>query len=130
MFSKVWQIIIEHYTVQQRIEIVRCDHQNSLSVRAAFGTLCEIYGQHHRLIEDTIRRIVEKFETTGLVVDQPTPVSRRNAHSDENIVTVQKSVSEDPNLSIPHRGQELGLPQISTWRNLLKDLGFFLTRFN
>ena len=94
MFSKVWQIIIEHYTVQQRIEIIRCDHQNSLSVRATFRIRRQIYIQHHRHTEGTIRRIVDKFETTGSVVDQPTPVHRQNARSDENIVAVRESVSE------------------------------------
>ena len=34
-----------------------------------FRGLREIYGQHHRPTEGTIHRIVEKFETTGLVVD-------------------------------------------------------------
>ena len=39
-----------------------------------FRVLREIYGQHHRSAEGTIRRIVDKFETTGLMVYQPTPV--------------------------------------------------------
>ena len=70
---------MEHYTVQQPIEIIRCDHQNSLSVRATLRAPREIYGQHHRSTEGTVRRIVKKFETTGSMVDQPTPVRRRNA---------------------------------------------------
>ena len=67
---------------------------------------------------------------TDSVVDQPTPVRRRNARSDENVAAVRESVSEDLNLSIPRRAQELGLSQTSTWRILHKDLGLFLTRFN
>ena len=105
---------MEHNTVQQRMEIIRCDHQNSLSVQATFRARHEIYGQHHCPTEGTIRRIVEKFETTGLVMDQPTPVRRRNARSDQNIVAVRENVNEDPILSIPHRAQELGLSQTST----------------
>ena len=85
------------------MEIVRICHQNSLSVQAMFHTLREIYGQPYRPTEGTIRRSVEKFETTGLVMDQPTPVRCRNARSDKNIATVRDSVSEDPNLSIPRR---------------------------
>ena len=91
MFSKVWQIINEHYTVQQRMEIIRCDHQNSLSVQATFRVLREIYGQHHLLIEGTIHRIVEKFETTGSVMDHLASARVRNARSDENIVAVRES---------------------------------------
>ena len=83
-----------HDTVQQPIEIIRCDHQNSLPVRATFRARREIYGQHHRHTEGTSRQIVEKFETTGSMVDQPIPVRRRNARSDEDIVAVRESVSE------------------------------------
>ena len=59
------------------------------------------------------------------MVDQPTPIRRRNARSDENIVAVRESVSEDPNLSIPRRAQELRLSQNSTWRILRKASGLF-----
>ena len=94
-------------------------------VRAPFRARRQIYSQHHRPTEGTIRRIVKKFETTGLVVDQPTPVRRRNARSDENIVAVRECVSEDSNVSIPRRAQELRLSHNSTWRILRKDLGLF-----
>ena len=117
---------MEHYTVQQHIEIIRIYHQNSLSVRTTSRALCEIYGQHHHPTEGTIRRIVEKFETIGSVVDQSTSVCHRNARSDENIVAVLESVSEDSNLSIRRRAQELRLSQTSTWRQILhKDLDIF-----
>ena len=85
---------MEHYTVQQCIEIICIYHQNSLYVRATFCSRCQIHGQHHRPTEGTIRRIVEKFETNGSVVDQPTSVRRRNDRSDENIAAVRESVSE------------------------------------
>ena len=116
---------MEHHTVQQRIEIIRCDHQSSLSVRAMFRARREIYDRHHRPTEGTIRRIVDKFETTGSVTDQPTPVHRRNTRLDEDVAAVRESVSEDPNLSIACRAQELGLSRTSTWRILLKNLDLF-----
>ena len=34
----------------------------------------------------------------------------------ENIAIVSKSVAEDPNMSIPHRSQVLGLPYGVLWR--------------
>ena len=73
----------------------------------------------------SICRIVGKFETIGSVVDQPTPVCRRNARSAENIAAVRESVNDDPNLSIPRRAQELELSQTSTWRILSKNLDLF-----
>ena len=113
---------MEHYTVQQRIEIIHMYHQNSLSVRAAFRVLREIYGQHYRSTEGTIRRIVGKFET---IMDQLIPVRHRNNSSDENTVAVRESANKDPNFSIPRRAQELGLFQTSTWRILRKGLSLF-----
>ena len=119
-----------HYTVQQCIEIIRIYHQNSLSDQATFRAPCEIYGQHYRSTERPIRRIAGKYEMIGSVVDQSMPVGHRNARSDENIAAVRESVSDNPNLSIPRRAQELELSRTSTWRILRKDLGFFPTSFN
>ena len=78
----------------------------------------QIYGQHHRHTEGTSHRIVDKFETSGSVVDQTTPVRRRNDRSNENIVAVRENVSEDPNLSIHHHAQQFRLSQTTTWRIL------------
>ena len=44
------------------------------------------------------------------------------AHSTENIAIVNESVAEDPNVSIPHRSQELGLSYGTLWRILHLDL--------
>ena len=116
---------MEHYTVQQHIEMIRIYHQNSLSVRATLRALREIYGQHHCPAEGTIRRIVGKFETTSSVVDQPKSVCCRNTRSDENIAIVQESVSAGLKLSTPSRAQEPGLSQISTWQILRRHLSLF-----
>jgi len=64
-----------------------------------------------------------KFESTGSINNQPTPVCRRNARSAENIAAVRESVRENPRRSISRRSQELGLSATSTWRILRQDLG-------
>ena len=46
----------------------------------------------------------------------------RFARCAENITIVSESVDEDPNMSIPSRSQELGLPYGILWRILLLDL--------
>ena len=69
--------------------------------------------------------LLGNLKRPGSVVDQPTPVRRRNARLDKNIAAVRENVSENPNLAIPHRAQELRLSQTSTWRILIKDLGLF-----
>jgi len=62
---------------------------------------------------------VAKFESTGSINNQPTPVHRRNARS-ENIAAVR--VRENPRRSISRRSQELGLSVTSTWQILRWDL--------
>jgi len=65
---------------------------------------------------------VAKFESTGSINNQPTPVRRQNARSAENIAAVRESVWENPRRSISHRSQQLGLSATSTWRILRRDL--------
>jgi len=66
---------------------------------------------------------VVKFESTGSINNQPTPVRRRNAKSAGNIAAVRESVQENPRRSISRRSQELGLSATSTWRILRRDFG-------
>lgn len=71
----------------------------------------------------TIRRLVSKFESTGSINNQPTPIPHRNARPIENIAAVPDSVRENPKQSISRRSQELGLFVTSTRRILRRDLG-------
>ena len=120
----VGQIIMESYSVEQRIDIISLYYQNARSVRTTFRALCNIYGAHNRPVESTIRRLVDKFESTGSVNNQKTPVRRRNmVRSVEKIAAMNESVQDNLKKSIPRRAQELGLSQTSTWRVLRRDLG-------
>jgi len=75
----------------------------------------------YRSAESTIRRLMAKFESTGSINNQPTPVRRRNARSAENIAAVREN-EENPRRSIFRRSQKFGLSAISTWRILHRDL--------
>jgi len=66
---------------------------------------------------------VAKFESTGSINNQSTPVRHRNARPAENIAAVRESIQENPRQSISRCSQELGLSAISTWRILRRDLG-------
>lgn len=103
--------------------MIKLFYQNGCSVRATFRALRPFYGRHNRPVERTIRNVVDKFEATGSVNSQPTPVRRRNARSAENITAVRESVQENSRQSILRRSQELGLSQTTTWRILRRDLG-------
>lgn len=63
-----------------------------LCYQNAFRALRETYSQHYRPKEDTIRRIVEKLETTGSVIDHPPPTRRRIGRNTKNVESLAKSV--------------------------------------
>lgn len=111
------------YSVEQHVQIIKLFYENGSSVRATFRALRPFYGRDDRPAESTIRRLVDKFESTGSVNNQPVPVRQRNARSAENIAAVRDSVHENPRQSIPRRAQELGFSQTTTWRILRRDLG-------
>ena len=113
LFSSVWQITMKGHSVEQ---IIKFYYQNQCSVRETFRALRDFYPRHNRSAESTIRRLVAKFESTGSINNQPTPVRRRNARSAENIAAVR--VRENSRRSIFRRSQELGLSVTSTWQIL------------
>jgi len=112
---------MEGHSVEQRVQTIKFYYQNQCSVRETFRALHDFYPRHNRHAGSTIRRLA-KFESTGSINNQPTPVRRRNARSAENITAVRESVRENPRRSISRRSQELGLSATSTWQ-ILRDLG-------
>lgn len=86
--------------------------QNLLS-KSVLRSLRPIYGLHDHLAESTICRLITKFETSGSVVDQITPVHHQNARLIENIAVVRDNVCENPLESIPRRAQEFGVSPTS-----------------
>lgn len=111
------------YTIEQRVQIIKFYYQNKCSVVQTLRSLRPFFGRRSGPSKSTLQRLVSKFETTGSVNDQLTPVRQRNARSVENIAAVRESVQDNPRQSIPRRAQELGLSQSSTWRILRRDLG-------
>ena len=108
------------------MQIIKIYYHNNESVRKTSRALHEFYGRNNRPAESTIRRLVNKFESSGTVTDTIVTVRQRNARSEANIAAVNESVHENPNLSVPRQSQELGISQTSTWRILRKDLGSHL----
>ena len=114
---------MDKYTIEQRVQIIKIYYQNNESVRKTFRALREFYGRNNRPAESTIRRLVNKFQSSGTVTDTIVTVRQRNARSETNIVAVNESVHQNSNSSVPRRSQELGISQTPTWRILCKDLG-------
>ena len=89
------------YISQQRVEIMKIYYRNS---EAVASTLRPIYGRNNRPSKSTIKRLVEKFESTGTV--QNVPVRQRSARSVDNIAAAKASVKESRNVLLT-RAQNL-----------------------
>ena len=84
------------YTIEQHVQMIKLFYQNDLSLVLTLRALRPFYGRLGGPSKSTLQRLVAKFETTGLVNNQPTPVRQKNARSAENIASVRESVQENP----------------------------------
>lgn len=109
-------------TKAQRVEIVKNFYGNNSSTRQTFRALREIYGRHNRPTESAIKRLIQKFETTGSVCNVIPKERRKKRRSTEIIAGVQKSVSNCPEQSLRRRSQELVISYGSLWNILHEDL--------
>ena len=99
------------FTNQQRLEIIKNYYRNSESVVATLRALTPIFGRNNRPTRQSVRAIVDKFETKFSLLDVPVPKRRRIARSEEIIAAVSASIQNKPNQSIPRHSQELGIAQ-------------------
>ena len=100
LFSKVYPFMTE---------IIKIYYQNLESVASTLRSLRPIYGRNNRSSRSTIERLMEKFESTGIVQNFPVPVRQRSDPSVENVVAAETSVEESPNVSLTRRFQALGI---------------------
>ena len=101
---------MDRLTIIQRIKMIKTYYKSGDYATATYRALIGDYGLHNHLNTQAIGKIVKKIEETGVVANIKRPVQHRFACSTENIAMVSESVAEDPNVSISHRCQELGLP--------------------
>ena len=78
------------FTNQQRLEIIKNYYRNSESVVATLRALTPIFGRNNRPTRQSVRAIVDKFETEFTLLDVPLLKRRRIA-----------SIQNEPNQSIP-----------------------------
>ena len=96
---------MDKYTIEQRVQIIKIYYQNSQSVRKMLRSLREFYGRNNRPAESTIRRLVNKFQSSATLTDTIVPRRQRTTLSEANIAAVNESVHENPNLSVPRRSE-------------------------
>lgn len=74
--------------------------------------------------EDTVRRIMKRFDQTGSVKDVKTETRLRLGRSTENISTVRVNVAESPTPAIRHRPYQICVFTNTIHRILTKDFQF------
>lgn len=110
-------------TPEQRLQIVQIYFERHGSIRETHRALREFYGAHNRPSERLIRETVDRFRNTFTLIDNTHPVRRRTVRTQEAIAAVQRSVDNDPNVSIRRRSQQVNLCPSTLWKILRKDLG-------
>ena len=73
-------------------------YKNDDSATATYLALRGDYGLHNRPTTQTIGKIVNKFEETGVVTNIERPVHHSFARYADNFATVTESIAEDPNM--------------------------------
>jgi len=90
---KVYIFILVKYTNEQRWEIIKNYCRNTESVVATLRALTPVYGRNNLPARQTVRAIVNKFESTYLLLDVLVTVRQRVGRSTENITAVIQSVT-------------------------------------
>ena len=83
--------MMNRFTDVQRIQIVKMFYGNNESYRSTFRTLRKVYGRHNRPTESAIRRIIEKFESTGNVYDVKHQTRMKRQRSDQKLMRRTKT---------------------------------------
>ena len=89
--------------------MIKTYYKNDNSATATYRAIKGDYSLNNHPTTPAIGKIVKKLEETGVVTHIERPVHHRFPRFAENVDIVSESVAEDPNVSISHRSQELGL---------------------
>ena len=113
---------MERFLTAQGILIVKTFCQKGERATQVVQKLRTIFGRNQAPCESAVRRLVTKFETTGLVLTVKLPEREHFCQTEEQIVLVQNSVIASPRKSIRRRSQELDIPTSSLHLILHKKL--------
>lgn len=97
--SKHGGSVMEKYTVEQRVQIVKIHYQNGANFPETVRKTRTNFGHHNAPSRNTVINLINKFEHTGSVVDAKRTGRPRSARSEENIAMVAVSVDDDPTTS-------------------------------
>jgi len=92
---------------------VQIYYENGRSLKNTFRKIRDYFGVSNRPHENTIRNLIQKFESTGSIDNVKPPERKRTVRTVENIAAVRESISNEPSLSIPRSSQQLNISRIN-----------------
>ena len=87
----------------QRVLIVKTFHENEECAAQTERKLRTICGRNEAPYESTVRRLIKKFEATGLVLTVKSSGRKHSCRTEEQLVIVPDSVTVSPEKSICRR---------------------------
>ena len=96
---------MERFSTAQRVLIVNTFYQIGERATQAVRNLQTIFGRNKAPCESTVRRLVKKFKTSGLVLTVKSPERKRSRRTEEQLVLVQNTVIASPGKLIRRRSQ-------------------------
>lgn len=76
-----------------------------------------------------VRKFVQKFRKTDMLLDYPRSPCNRTVRTNENMTDAAESVRRNPRTSTRYRSQQINISRTSLRRILYKDLGLFASKF-
>lgn len=108
----------QKYDIKTRIEFIKKFYQMGNYRNVALSFLPSFKPSH-----STIMRTVERFERTGSVEDEQKQGKPNTINKEINIDEINKSIKENPTMSIRTRAETLGISK-STLQRIMHELGY------
>ncbi|KAK9730141.1 Helix-turn-helix domain (DUF4817) [Popillia japonica] len=112
------------YPTEVRVELIKYYYRNGESFAATARHLRTLFGRNNAPTENTIKRIVVKFEATASAADERSTVRERQntIRVPETIERVREHFTAQPSTSTSRASQELEIPRTTLRRILKQDL--------
>lgn len=111
------------YSIPQRIRLVKLYYQNNCSVVQTQRSFAAMSNRIQRKPSNKmINRLINRFETTGSVLDVKQKTRQRSVRNTEIIDRVHQDVVQDPDTSTRKRASQLEISRTSLRNILKKDL--------
>ncbi|KAK9759090.1 Helix-turn-helix domain (DUF4817) [Popillia japonica] len=112
------------YPTEVRVELIKYYYRNGESFAATARHLRTLFGRNNASTENTIKRIVVKFEATASAADERSTVRERQntIRVPETIERVGEHFTAQPSTSISRASQGLEIPRTTLRRILKQDL--------